>query len=338
MTITAKNYAAQAERGLERYIAQSLRSDILKQDIPFMIWLKENIARAQHFVVEDGGVMFDDQLKGMKGVELRLPFPSITIEYFNPVPEILNDENPAYLSKMVVLACEFTAEQVIETFHINFTRYGDESRVIMVTFAGFYEDIQEWVPAIGMLLVPQKWDDTSQVVEDIWTYDKEKAALLDGRSKQAKGRDIGILGSVYPLMPSMCMAAAQEHGIDKVKESIAKDVVAEVRVVLELCEALTCRNVKISEYSPAAPNNAKRIRQGKAPIYETKFLTVESTLKVPAVNSAGYGASTRERNSPRMHLRRGHIRRLPDRNIWVNSSVVGAIEKGQIDKQYRLRK
>ena len=36
------------------------------------------------------------------------------------------------------------------------------------------------------------------------------------------------------------------------------------------------------------------------------------------------------------HLRRGHIRRLPGGNIWVNSHLVDDPTKGRIEKQYRV--
>lgn len=103
-----------------------------------------------------------------------------------------------------------------------------------------------------------------------------------------------------------------------------------VRALLELLEALTCKNVSMDVVGKVNANvNARRVRDGKLPIYETRVLVIEagreSTLK---------SLITGRHASPRQHLRRGHIRRLASGNIWVNACVVGSAEKGVIDKRY----
>jgi hypothetical protein len=42
--------------------------------------------------------------------------------------------------------------------------------------------------------------------------------------------------------------------------------------------------------------------------------------------------------SPRVHLRRGHIRRLPGKNIWVNATIVGNSDLGVVIKDYSVTK
>ncbi|MEO3722889.1 hypothetical protein, partial [Lacticaseibacillus paracasei] len=64
--------------------------------------------------------------------------------------------------------------------------------------------------------------------------------------------------------------------------------------------------------------------------YETKCLTIKATQK------QGTGTRTGTHESPRQHLRRGHIRRLESGNIWVNACVVGSSEKGVIKKSYNV--
>ena len=101
--------------------------------------------------------------------------------------------------------------------------------------------------------------------------------------------------------------------------------------VLELIEALSCRNVEASIHQPASPKNTQRLKSHKLPIYETRFLTIKPTVKEYDKNGK---VSTHA--SPRQHLRRGHIRRLDSGNIWVNSCVVGDSSKGIIDKTYKI--
>ncbi|ENO98375.1 hypothetical protein C667_04069 [Thauera phenylacetica B4P] len=106
-------------------------------------------------------------------------------------------------------------------------------------------------------------------------------------------------------------------------------VMAAGRSVLELAEALSCNNVAsevVERVDPAV--NARRRRQGKLPLYETRALVV----KVGDVAHA-IGSPMGDRNGPREHLRRGHVRRLPDgRKTWVQACVVGSRALGVVRK------
>lgn len=106
-------------------------------------------------------------------------------------------------------------------------------------------------------------------------------------------------------------------------------VMAAGRSVLELVEALSCNNVAaevVERVDPAV--NARRRRQGKLPLYEVRGLVV----KVGDVAHA-IGAPVVDRSGPREHLRRGHIRRLPDgRRTWVQCCVVGSRALGVVKK------
>ena len=110
-------------------------------------------------------------------------------------------------------------------------------------------------------------------------------------------------------------------------------VMAAGRGVLELVEALSCNNVAaevVERVDPAV--NARRRRQGKLPMYETRVLVVKVGEQVHAI-----GSPVGDRNGPREHLRRGHIRRLPDgRRTWVQATIVGTRTLGVIRKTYAV--
>lgn len=108
-----------------------------------------------------------------------------------------------------------------------------------------------------------------------------------------------------------------------------------LRHVFALLGALSCTNVRAETYHPAPPArvNEKRAREGKPPLFETKTLTIHVNPRTPTahLNSGGGHAS------PRQHLRRGHIRRLPSgQNTWVQPCVVGDASKGFVSKTYRV--
>lgn len=109
------------------------------------------------------------------------------------------------------------------------------------------------------------------------------------------------------------------------------DFVNEIRAVFELIEALSCSNVEAVNL-PEQKLNKSAARRGALPFDSYKTLTVR-----PACATGSAGDS--DRRAPREHLRRGHIRRLPNGNkIWIQSCVVSAGAAGRIDKNYDLRR
>lgn len=111
-------------------------------------------------------------------------------------------------------------------------------------------------------------------------------------------------------------------------------VMAAGRSVLELVEALSCNNVAsevVERVDPAV--NARRRRNGKLPLYETRILVVKVGDVAHAIGSPLGG----DRNGPREHLRRGHVRRLPDgRRTWIQACVVGSRALGVVRKTYAV--
>jgi hypothetical protein len=94
---------------------------------------------------------------------------------------------------------------------------------------------------------------------------------------------------------------------------------------------LGCSNVATVDVPAPAPLNKKRAKKGAAPIQTYKTLH----LVVPSVNGARANLGGTH-NSPRVHLRRGHVRQLQDgRRIWVQACVVGA-KHGVVHKDYAI--
>ena len=111
-----------------------------------------------------------------------------------------------------------------------------------------------------------------------------------------------------------------------------QDCLDELPAVLNLIEVLACRNVISETQTPSAALNKKRVSNGKTPFYEYKVLKLDGS-NVAASMSSATGISG---ISPRVHLRRGHIRRLPDRVVWVNAAVVGNRKSGMLVKDYSV--
>lgn len=104
----------------------------------------------------------------------------------------------------------------------------------------------------------------------------------------------------------------------------------EIIVIAELMAALSCKNVFTTDVMAPKSINKARSKKGKQPFYSYKILTIDT------VTGRTCGVQTGTHASPRVHLRRGHIRRLPKGNIWVNAAVVGDKSKGIVNKDYKL--
>lgn len=110
------------------------------------------------------------------------------------------------------------------------------------------------------------------------------------------------------------------------------DMVGEVSGFLEFIAALACSNSATSDQPHGREKlNKKREKQGRPPFYSYKVLTISQGGQGSVESMGG------SHRSPRVHLRRGHIRRLPNKTVWVNASVVGDKSKGFVDKDYSVQ-
>lgn len=268
--ISAKNLAAQAERGLRLQAGLQVK---FSETAAYCDMCANHIAGSVHFAVPDGGKIFNDGLMGLHGMPLRLPFPSITVE-FSPVPG----------KKTLIMVFQ-------------------EETKIMVNYAQPSPlDPATWLPSSAVTRLP-----------DLETFSPEEFTKSEIE---------------YQIMAPEIWSKLEQ----KTRDATIRECMSAGVTILELLEALTCRNVQLVNHQEASPVNAKRVKEGKLPIYETRMLVVDTGVDPGGTVRTDRGTHA----SPRQHLRRGHIRRVPGGNIWVNSCVVGDPNKGVIDKSYRV--
>ena len=294
----AKNYAAQAVRGLREWAGKAMiyRPD-LTEDVQVALTMSSLIETAVHLSLPDGGLIFDDGLKGLRGQTLNLPFPTITVEYFVPPEDAtVTDVGDTYVAKRLILAHE-----------------REENGQPVVSCLVVCEVDGRWIPMQGECsLFREGWD----------SYDEQGRLRMNGL--------------VRPVLPGMFKQLVKQEGEDRAFRFIANDVEAECAALLELCEALTCSNVSAPVVQKAdAAKNARRVKDGKLPIYETRMLMVD--VGKESGERAALGSGQGDRNGPRQHLRRGHIRNLADgRRVWVSPCRVGSSERGIVHKTYGM--
>lgn len=157
-----------------------------------------------------------------------------------------------------------------------------------------------------------------------------KALMSDGSRRWFPA----ALGAyIFPRESSIL--AFSQHGLTD--SETAEDVTTfdtELRgnltILAQFLSALSCSNTCTRPGNPPSVSlNAKRRKKGKTPFFSYTELTLSSERYADA---PGQGSA---HGSPRVHLRRGHIRRLPDKTVWVNAHVVGDKNKGLVHKDYK---
>ena len=113
---------------------------------------------------------------------------------------------------------------------------------------------------------------------------------------------------------------------------IALDTHDEVAAMIDACACLACENAETRDIRAPAMINSKRKKKRKVPLFEYKVLDVGGPTPTKGEHLAG-----QKKTSPRMHLRRAHIRRLKHRNVLVRAAVVNpGSRRGVIAKDYRV--
>lgn len=115
------------------------------------------------------------------------------------------------------------------------------------------------------------------------------------------------------------------------KEAIGESMLAAAQWLCRFLSVLNCSNVQINEVLAPEALNKKRLSKGKVPIYTYKTLVLKTRQQ--RLVSSGYGTH----ESPRIHLRRGHIKRRKTGNFWWQPCVVGDRKRGVVMKDYELK-
>lgn len=114
-----------------------------------------------------------------------------------------------------------------------------------------------------------------------------------------------------------------------------RQAVAGIKVVERTLVALSCTNVRSVDNTPPTALNKKRQKAGKPPLFTYKTLHILSGERGASHDQRA--DDTEAKRSPRLHFRRGHVRRIGDGRItWVQQCMVGNRRRGVVEKAYAL--
>jgi len=108
-------------------------------------------------------------------------------------------------------------------------------------------------------------------------------------------------------------------------------------IIIECCSnvvlinsVMACSNITLIDNAPSRLKQS-RVKKGKTPLFTYKTLHIKTSY------TKGKNKGEGKHASPRVHLRRGHIRTLNSGlTTWVQSCVVGDKSKGMVHKDYAV--
>ena len=267
----AKNYAAQVVKSLDSFIPNYQKflekngDKYFGVEVMHLKALQEAIKKAVHFTIPDGGDLLNDNLKGLKSSEIRLPYPSITIECFIKDDGLVNELAPVNIEKRLIFAAETSSDvmkivtDAIKQNKDNLGGIGDlltkgfdvnkknmdflyESERV-ITVSAFFMNNGFWTPCHSQWIIPCKWDSI---------HGTTKIESLTDKGDKA----VAFAGHLGFLLPSITDMRLDSLSPQEAMREAAHDIGGEVRILLELLEALSCKNVVIDNTNPT-----KRDRQ-----------------------------------------------------------------------------
>ena len=257
--------------------------------------------RAVKFVLPENGRIFDTDFRGLPDV-IRLPYQFLIVEYeatatSGLVDEVYGVENTRVARKRIVYA-----EQM-------------EDSIMVASIIAFNEDgVDNWQVQPYFCEVISKSVLNDPVEHDDWGKINELEFYK-------------TLDQIVMRFHDMGHVARDQFGDDWERRAYC-DMNDESSAVLSLIEALACRNVGMEKLGTRKINKSAA-KRGALPFDDYYILMINGSSRSTEVKDGTH-------RSPREHLRRGHIRRLPGGNVWVNSTVVNAGTQGKIHKQYAL--
>ena len=331
-----RNFASHAIEALERLLrVQGKRTgyaDILQvRASEAAEWLKKSI----HFIGPPNGEFLDRVNCCVDDIDYpHLPFDVICLEYEYVLREVSARDGirRAALEQQPDRVCvlAFYSNPTTPIGNIVLQEYGETrlGEFVVWPILGFKAgriiygallEEEQWMPVLDPVLVTPE--------------------ISSGLGVKVRSIDTGKCITVQVLSCQETLSiraeASLQLGVKPSAETLLKemtnDAAGEALAIVELCNLLDCTNVETISLAPSAKLNRKRVAAGRPPLFEYRVLNLRSSGGSEHENMGTSHAS------PRLHYRRGHIRRLQNgRKTWVRPHMVGDASRGNVVKDYKL--
>ncbi|RZI40347.1 hypothetical protein EGT07_23680 [Herbaspirillum sp. HC18] len=192
-------------------------------------------------------------------------------------------------------------------------------------------EYRKWTVALGGTFVPyenevKKFDvGVEMPVSRIANQAVIDAGLAKTGAKQFRAEPFYLLPEFFDR------AVEAAGGRNQAFAQIMMDSRDEAMMLVQACSVINCANVTTATVDAPAALNKKRRASGKQLFFSYKVLQLSEEKRGAGTPNGG------EHASPRMHLRRGHLRRLDSKVVWVRPTMVNADSpRGVVAKDYAL--
>ena len=264
------------------------------------------------FELPESGIVIDrdKSLNTLGPADMRLPFPIIALEYVMGSNIFLTpDMFPA--RKRIALCIDYEK---------------NKNNQICQLAARHYPQFDE---VGGIIVVPCYYSENNSRWQTTWDACVIPNEPLSGHSKFVISDPTRTILSNLYLLPFPLL---QE--LTWIPHNPMTNIYDEVMATVTLIMALSCDNVTLEDHPAPAPLNKKRVRTGKQSFHGYKTLIAITPGRHTTRDNS---TTTITGRTVRTHIRRGHIRRLPDsRRIWIEQCIVNKGKENPIKRVYRV--
>lgn len=267
----------------------------------------------------------------------RLPFPCVAFEApweKEDGVEYIGDFQQAPSTKRIALCWEARPEYELLPDLYSILNAFPEGGVFVLPIYWASEH-GRWTVALGGSFVPYE-----NSIQDVMRKGPTPASRIAHtaalKAGLAKPKALQIRAEPFYLLPEFYERTLAAYGgaREKAFAQIILDSRDEVQTLIQACSVLNCANVTTAEISAPTALNKKRQAKGKQPFFSYKVLQLSDERRAAGKDDAGGSHA-----SPRMHLRRGHLRRLESKVVWVRPAMVNAsASTGAVLKDYAVRR
>jgi hypothetical protein len=170
--------------------------------------------------------------------------------------------------------------------------------------------------------------------EGRWTF--SPIAVHMQRDAGAKTFSLGInMNGAAEEVIRLVKADMAQRGVllqESIEDTITKDYIEDMHNVCTLCSLLGVHDTKtVKVPMPTALKRTPR-RGETSPDYDYHVLSVGGEIWDSPWTTESDGES-----GVRSHLRRGHIRRLASKTVWVRATFVRGSREGFVEKDYEVK-
>ncbi|MBE0315559.1 hypothetical protein [Xanthomonas citri] len=268
----------------------------------------------------------------------RLPFPCVAFEVpyeqeigLDPLPEV-GGLPQLHATRRIALCWEpHPSYELLPHLNDIVQKFADGGAFIVPLYWTPFDG--KWNLGIGGSFHPYK-NELRELVpsEQLPVSRIANDALIEAGRGSARTKQ--FRSEPFVLQPELfAMQLAEVHNGDRAKAfaQIHLDAHDEEIFMIEACSVINCANVTTAELPAPKMINKKREAKGKQPFFTYKVLQLVEERREGGKGESGHHAS------PRMHLRRGHLRRLESKTVWVRATMVNATSTdGVVVKDYAV--